>query len=74
MDMGIRAADGPRAGMGGGVGTTAARGSGADMGMVMGMGVPTRSVESWWVVGGAARAGVVAMASSVGGAEPLVRH
>ena len=47
MDMGIRAADGPRAGMGGDTGTTAARGSGADMGMVMGMGASSESVESW---------------------------
>ena len=59
MDMGTLAADSPQADMGRGAETTAARGSGADMGMVMGMGVSTRSVESWWVAGGAVRAGVV---------------
>ena len=74
MDMGASAADGPRVDMGRGAEATAACGSGAGMGIVMGMGVSTGSVESWWVAGGAVRAGVVATASSVGGAGPLVRH
>ena len=73
MDMGASAADGPHVGTGRGAETTAACGSGAGMGIVMGMGVSTGSVESWWVAGRAVRAGVVTMAS-VGGAEPLVRH
>ena len=57
-----------------GVDTTAARGSGVDMGMVVGMGASARSVESWRVAKGAARAGVVTTASSVGGVGPLVRQ